>query len=67
MQGIVEGRDLLVGTVDGQRVLDQVVGADRQEIEAAQEEADGERRRRHFDHAADLDIFIEGDLLAAQA
>ena len=67
VQRVIEAGHLLVGTVDGQRILNQVVGADRQEIEAAQKETDGERRCRHFDHAADLDLFIENDLLAAQA
>ena len=34
VQRVVEVRDRVVGAVDGERVLDQVVGADRQEVEA---------------------------------
>src|SRR6185369_663821 len=52
VQRVVERGHLFVGTVDGQRVLDQVVGADRQEIETAQKKADGQRGGRNFDHAA---------------
>ena len=33
MQRVVQVRHLLVGAVDGQRVLDQVVGADGEEIQ----------------------------------
>ena len=37
MPGVVEMRDGLVGAIDRQRVLDQVIGADRDEVEVAQE------------------------------
>ena len=37
MQGVVQMRDGVVGAVDGQRVLDQVVGADGDEIQALDE------------------------------
>ena len=66
MQRIVEVGDVFVGTIDGQRVLDQVIGTDRNEVEPAQEQADRQRGRRHFNHAADLDVLVERDLLAAQ-
>jgi hypothetical protein len=45
----------IVAAVDGQGVLDQVVGADREEIQAAQEGAECQRRGGNLDHAADLD------------
>ena len=35
VQRVVEVRHRVVGAVDGERVLDQVVGADRQEVRAA--------------------------------
>ena len=35
VQRVVEVRDRVVGAVDGERVLDEVVGADRQEVELA--------------------------------
>ena len=40
MPGVVEVRHVLVGAVDGQRVLDQVVGADGDEVEVLQEAVD---------------------------
>ena len=42
----------MVGAVDRQGVLDQVIGANRQKIETSGEHAGGKRRRRHLDHAA---------------
>ena len=39
MQRIVEMRDGVVRAIDGERVLDQIVGADRQEIEPRSERA----------------------------
>ena len=50
---VIEVRDTVVGAVDRQRVLHQVVGADRQEVKALREPGGRQRRRRHFDHAAD--------------
>jgi hypothetical protein len=38
VQRVVQVRHRLVGAVDGQRVLDQVVGADGQEVEVLQEQ-----------------------------
>ena len=67
VQGIVKVGDLLVAAVDRQRVLDQVVGTDREEIKAAQEKTDTQRRSGNLDHAADLDAGIEAELLATQA
>lgn len=49
---VVQVGDRLVGPVDGQGVLDQVVGADREEVEVAQEQRDGQRRGGHLDHGA---------------
>ena len=66
MQWVVKAGDLLIATVNGQRVLNQVIGADRQEIQPPQEGADGQCCRRHFDHAANLDFFVEGDAFATQ-
>ena len=60
-------RDRVVGAVDRQRVLDQVVGADRQEIQPADEHADGENGGGDLDHAADFDAGIERNVLLAQA
>mgnify|MGYP003694148071 CR=1 FL=1 len=67
MQGIVQVRHRVVGAIDGKRVLNQVVGADRQEVEPLRERADGEHRRRYLDHPANLDAGIERHALLAQA
>ena len=60
-------RHRVVGTVDGQRVLDQVVGADRKKVELARKSLGIERRRRHFYHAAHFDLFVEWRVFVAQA
>ncbi len=67
MQGVVEVRHGIVGAVDGQGVLDQVVGADGQKIQLLGEALHHERGGRNFDHAADLDAFIVGRMLGVQA
>jgi hypothetical protein len=46
----------LVGTIDSQCVLNQIVGADRDEVEVPQERVDQQCRGRHLDHGADLDV-----------
>ena len=51
--GVVEMSHGFVGAVDGERVLDQVVGADRDEIEMAQEHRQHQRGRRDLDHGAE--------------
>ena len=56
MQRIVEVRHRFVRAVDGQRVLDEIVGADREEIELGAEGAHREHRGGNLDHAADLDF-----------
>ena len=53
MQRVVQIGHLLIGAVDRQRVLDQVVGADREEIGFAGQRVGGERRARHLDHRAE--------------
>src|SRR5438552_1642836 len=66
MQWIVEMRYRLVGAIDGECVLDQVVGADRQEIQSLQERVHGKHRRRNLDHPADRDAGVERHSLLAQ-
>ena len=53
--GVVEVRHRLVSPVDGQRVLNQVVGADGQKIEVLEEHLHRQRCGRDFDHRAELD------------
>ena len=52
VQLVVHVGDAVIGTVDGQRVLHQVVGADRQKIQLAGKDAGRQCGRRHLDHAA---------------
>ena len=44
MKGLVEAGDVLVVAVHGQRVLDQVVGADREEVDLPRQRVGHERR-----------------------
>ncbi|CDT02871.1 hypothetical protein BN1095_2410001 [Clostridioides difficile] len=59
MAGLVEVADAVVAAIDGQDVLNQVVGTDGDEIDQFQNTADGQRGRRNFNHTADAD-FTEG-------
>ncbi len=59
MQRVVEVGHGAVGAVDGEGVLNQVVGADRKKIEPAQERPEHQRRRGNFDHGADRDRLVE--------
>ena len=63
--GVVQVRHGFVGAVDGQRVLDQVVGADRHEVEVPQEAVKHQRGGRHLDHRADFDV-VEGTPASSQ-
>ena len=63
MHGVVQVGHGFVGTVYGQRVLDQVVGADGQEVEVLQEQLERERGGWNFYHGADLDLTVGGAAL----
>ena len=66
MQRIIQMCDFLVGTVDGQRILDQVVGPDRQEIQLLGECTQRQRGSRDFDHAAYRHIAVVGNTFRVQ-
>ena len=55
MQGIGAARQLWMAAIHGQSVLRQVVAADRQEIDLAQQAGRHERRGGRLDHGAQLD------------
>ena len=59
VQWIEQMRDAIVGTIDRQRVLNEVVGADREKIELPQKHRQRNRRGRNFDHAADQNVIVE--------
>ena len=50
---------VLVAAVDGQRVLDQVVGADAEKVDLFDEMVDHHHGRGHFDHHADRHLAVE--------
>ena len=54
VQRVVEVGDGLIAPVDGQRVLDQVIGADGQELQTPGEGAKAQGGGGDFDHASDL-------------
>ena len=54
MQRVVQIGHGLVGAVNGQRVLDEVVRAYREVVEIVQELLHHQRRGRHLDHRAQL-------------
>ena len=62
VQRRVELAQRFVVAVGGEQVLDEVVGADRQEIDRADEAGQGDRRGGHFDHRAERDRL--GDFVA---
>ena len=55
----------IVAAIDGQRVLGQVVGADGDEVEVADQRRQRDRGGRHLDHRAEFEVI--GDLVAARA
>ena len=55
MSGLVEVADAVVAAIDRQEVLNQVVGADGNEVDELEDAADGHGGGRDFNHAADAD------------
>ena len=53
MQRLVQPRHALVGAIDGEAILNQVVGADREKIDFPRQQIRGVRRGRNLDHDAD--------------
>ena len=66
MSGLVEVGDALVEAVDGQGVLDEVVGADAEEFDAAGEGFSGDGGGRDLDHGADFEVFLEAGAFLAE-
>ena len=63
---LVEVGDLLVHAVHGQRVLDEVVGADAEELDPLGQRVGDDGGGGGLDHRADLEVLVEGHLLLAQ-
>ena len=66
MGRLIKVGDFLVHPVHRQRVLDEVVGADAEELEALGQRIGDDRGRGGLDHGADFQVFVEGHALLAQ-
>ena len=53
--------DLFVETIDGQRILDQIVGANTEKFASFRQRIRAQGRGRDFDHSSDLKVWIEGN------
>ena len=53
--GVIQMRDGLIGAVNRQRVLNEVVGTDGQKIKILEEQLERQRGSRYLDHGAKLD------------
>ena len=60
MGRFVEMRDMIVSAIDGDGILDEIVGSDAEELHFTREMICGKRGAGHFDHDAHLDVRIEG-------
>ena len=66
MRRLVKVGDLFVQPVDGQRVLDEVVGADAEKLHALGQAVGDHRRGRRLDHHPDLDGVGKGRAFGAE-
>ena len=66
MRRLVKMRNPLIHSIDRQRVLNQIVRADAEELDLAREHIGRNRSARDFDHRADFDFLADVDLLRAQ-
>ena len=70
MRRLVEMCDSFIHAIDGNRILNEVVGADAEKIDFARKRVRGNGGARNFDHRADLHFFSNidfggADLIAA--
>ena len=66
MGRLIEIADVRIRTVDRQRILHQVVRAEAEERQMLQQFLRQHRRRGDFDHAADVHLVVEIDMVAFQ-
>jgi hypothetical protein len=66
MELVIEMRDPVVAAIDGQRVLHEVVGPDREEVEPLCEPAGRQRSGRYLHHATDRHRIAKGDAALAK-
>ena len=65
-QGIEQLRHPVIAAVGGIEKLHQIVGADREEIDALEQFVELEQQRRHFQHGADIDALRQQMAVLAQ-
>ena len=66
MERLVQVADVLVRPIDGQRVLNEIVRADGEEIRLGGQNVRDNRGGRHLDHDSDRNIGIVRDSLGIQ-
>ncbi len=64
--GFVEMGDAFVEAIDSDGVLDEVVGADAEEIDFFGEDVSGDGGARNFDHGTDFHLGIERDAFGTE-
>ena len=66
MKRLVQIADVLVRSVDSQRILDQIVRADGEEVRFLGQDVSDHRRGGNLDHDPDLQVGVVGDPLFIQ-
>ena len=66
VQGVVQVVDIFVAAVDGQGILDQIIGADAEKIHVLGQDVGNDGGGWNFHHDAHRDVLVKGDVLAAQ-
>ncbi len=66
MGRLIKMADPFVQPVDRNRVLDEIVGTDAEEIDLPREYVGDDRRARDLDHRADFHVLVERDPFVAQ-
>ena len=64
--GVEPFGDLGIAAIDREQELEQIVGADRDEIDLLQELVELVEQRRHFHHGADVDALRQRVAVLAQ-
>ena len=58
MQRLVEIADVLVRAIDGQRVLNEVIRPDGEEVDLFRQDVGNQRGRRHLHHDPDFQVVV---------
>ena len=66
VQWLVEIADVLIRPIDRERILNEVVRSNREEVRLLREDVRDHRRRRNFDHDSDLEVRVVFDTFGVQ-